>query len=124
MARITTEGVSNFLTSILYSLRYTPSFANYLHFLMPELTDRRVDDMLDAKITVLERIHNLYKRMNKVEAKVTKEVLDPYGVHDGMKRIKLDYDGLHQEQDVHEVLMCLLDCIQETRAYKLGRINQ
>lgn len=124
MARISTEGVANFLTSILYSLRYTPKFADYLHYLMPELKNRRVDELLDARITVLERIHQLYKRMTKVEAKITREVLDPYAIHSALQSIKLEYDGLHREQDVHDVLMSLFDCVQETREYKLNRDNQ
>lgn len=152
IATLCNLGNTCFLNSVLYTLRFTPSFLHNLHHLaidLSSLNDKHLQikmkssslgrtgvslsasgnrsmsskDLLalagpteynKPRIQVAtEKLHELFIALRESEVKENSEPFQPGAFLQALREVNNIFEG-NQQQDAHELLVCLLDNIRET----------
>ncbi|XP_012289021.1 ubiquitin carboxyl-terminal hydrolase 1 [Orussus abietinus] len=169
IATLCNLGNTCFLNSVLYTLRFAPSFLHNLHHLatdLSNLTDKHLQikmkssslgrsgvslmasgsrswsskDLLalagpagesnKPRIQVAtEKLHELFMALRVAEVRESSEPYQPDAFLQALREVNPIFEG-NQQQDAHELLVCLLDNIRETfqllvrhREYQFGQSN-
>ncbi|XP_012260613.2 ubiquitin carboxyl-terminal hydrolase 1 isoform X1 [Athalia rosae] len=153
IATLCNLGNTCFLNSVLYTLRFAPSFLHNLHHLATDLSNLTVKqlqtkmkssslgrtgvsltasgsrswsskdllalagpigDSNKPRIQVAtEKLHELFAALRLSEMKDTGEPYQPDAFLQALREVNPIFEG-NQQQDAHELLVCLLDNIRET----------
>uniref|UniRef100_A0A146M471 Ubiquitin carboxyl-terminal hydrolase 1 n=1 Tax=Lygus hesperus TaxID=30085 RepID=A0A146M471_LYGHE len=133
-------GNTCFLNSVLYTLRFAPSFLHNLHHLALDLRDysgRNTfkcsslgrggkswsskdlpslggGDVNNVKMQIAtDKLHQLYEALHTEEVKDHMEPYHPHVFLHSLRDVNPIFEG-NQQHDAHELLVCLLDNIRET----------
>ncbi|BES96062.1 ubiquitin specific [Nesidiocoris tenuis] len=133
-------GNTCFLNSVLYTLRFAPSFLHNLHHLALDLRDysgRNYNkcsslgrgakswsnkdlpslgngDAVNVKMQIAtDKLHQLYDALRMEEVKDHMEPYQPHVFLHSLRDVNPIFEG-NQQHDAHELLVCLLDNIRET----------
>lgn len=153
IATLCNLGNTCFLNSVIYTLRFAPSFLHNLHHLATDLSNLN-DKQLQVKIKssslggtgasltssssrswsskdllalagpsrdnnkhriqiATEKLHELFMALHASEAKENSEPYQPDAFLQALREVNPIFEG-NQQQDAHELLVCLLDNIRET----------
>ncbi|XP_029677240.1 ubiquitin carboxyl-terminal hydrolase 1 [Formica exsecta] len=153
IATLCNLGNTCFLNSVLYTLRFAPSFLHNLHHLATDLSNLN-DKQLQTKAKssslgrtgvsltssssrswsskdllalagptveankphiqiATEKLHELFMALRASEAKESSEPYQPDAFLQALREVNPIFEG-NQQQDAHELLVCLLDNIRET----------
>ena len=153
IATLCNLGNTCFLNSVLYTLRFAPSFLHNLHHLATDLSNLN-DKQLQTKAKssslgrtgvsltssssrsssskdllalagptveankphiqiATEKLHELFMALRASEAKENTEPYQPDAFLQALREVNPIFEG-NQQQDAHELLVCLLDNIRET----------
>lgn len=153
IATLCNLGNTCFLNSVLYTLRFAPSFLHNLHHLATDLSNLN-DKQLQTKAKssslgrtgvsltssssrsmsskdlltlagptveankpniqiATEKLHELFKALRASEARENSEPYQPDAFLQALREVNPIFEG-NQQQDAHELLVCLLDNIRET----------
>ncbi|XP_026824549.1 ubiquitin carboxyl-terminal hydrolase 1 isoform X2 [Ooceraea biroi] len=153
IATLCNLGNTCFLNSVLYTLRFAPSFLHNLHHLATDLSNLN-DKQLQTKAKssslgrtgvsltssgsrswsskdllalaaptadankpriqiATERLHELFMALRASEARENSEPYQPDAFLQALREVNPIFEG-NQQQDAHELLVCLLDNIRET----------
>ncbi|XP_014254863.1 ubiquitin carboxyl-terminal hydrolase 1 isoform X2 [Cimex lectularius] len=133
-------GNTCFLNSVLYTLRFAPSFIHNLHHLaldLKEYSGRHTlkcsslgrggkswsskdlpslggGDVPNVKMQIAtDKLHQLYEALHTEELKDNMESYHPHVFLHSLRDVNPIFEG-NQQHDAHELLVCLLDNIRET----------
>ncbi|CAK9804170.1 Ubiquitin carboxyl-terminal hydrolase 1 [Anthophora plagiata] len=153
IATLCNLGNTCFLNSVIYTLRFAPSFLHNLHHLATDLSNLN-DKQLQTKIKssslgrigvsltssgsrswsskdllalagptgdnnkhkiqiATEKLHELFMALHASEARENSEPYQPGAFLQALREVNPIFEG-NQQQDAHELLVCLLDNIRET----------
>ncbi|XP_076247058.1 ubiquitin specific protease 1 [Calliopsis andreniformis] len=153
IATLCNLGNTCFLNSVIYTLRFAPSFLHNLHHLATDLSNLN-DKQLQTKIKssslgrtgvsltssssrswsskdllalagptgdnnkhriqiATEKLHELFMALRASEARENSEPYQPDAFLQALREVNPIFEG-NQQQDAHELLVCLLDNIRET----------
>ncbi|KAL0105570.1 hypothetical protein PUN28_015803 [Cardiocondyla obscurior] len=152
IATLCNLGNTCFLNSVLYTLRFAPSFLHNLHHLATDLSNLN-EKQLQAKAKssslgrtgvsltssssrswsskdltlagstteaskpriqiATEKLHELFMALRASEVKENSEPYQPDAFLQALREVNPIFEG-NQQQDAHELLVCLLDNIRET----------
>ncbi|XP_043677639.1 ubiquitin carboxyl-terminal hydrolase 1 [Vespula pensylvanica] len=153
IATLCNLGNTCFLNSVIYTLRFAPSFLHNLHHLATDLSNLN-DKQLQTKIKssslgrtgvsltasgsrswsskdllalagptgelnkpriqiATEKLHSLFMALRASEARENCEPYQPDAFLQALREVNPIFEG-NQQQDAHELLVCLLDNIRET----------
>ncbi|XP_011068657.1 PREDICTED: ubiquitin carboxyl-terminal hydrolase 1 [Acromyrmex echinatior] len=153
IATLCNLGNTCFLNSVLYTLRFAPSFLHNLHHLATDLSNLN-DKQLQTKAKssslgrtgvsltssssrswsskdllalagstseankpriqiATERLHELFMALRASEVRENSEPYQPDAFLQALREVNPIFEG-NQQQDAHELLVCLLDNIRET----------
>ncbi|XP_032668927.1 ubiquitin carboxyl-terminal hydrolase 1 [Odontomachus brunneus] len=153
IATLCNLGNTCFLNSVLYTLRFAPSFLHNLHHLATDLSNLN-DKQLQTKAKssslgrtgvslsssssrswsnkdllalagptgeatkpriqiATEKLHELFMALRASEARENSEPYQPDAFLQALREVNPIFEG-NQQQDAHELLVCLLDNIRET----------
>ncbi|KAK1121478.1 hypothetical protein K0M31_010281 [Melipona bicolor] len=153
IATLCNLGNTCFLNSVIYTLRFAPSFLHNLHHLATDLSNLN-DKQLQTKIKssslgrtgvsltssgsrswsskdllalagptgdsnkhriqiATEKLHELFMALRASEARENSEPYQPDAFLQALRDVNPIFEG-NQQQDAHELLVCLLDNIRET----------
>lgn len=153
IATLCNLGNTCFLNSVLYTLRFAPSFLHNLHHLATDLSNLN-DKQLQTKAKssslgrtgvsltssssrswsskdllalagstaeankpriqiATERLHELFMALRASEMRENSEPYQPDAFLQALREVNPIFEG-NQQQDAHELLVCLLDNIRET----------
>ncbi|XP_066586356.1 ubiquitin carboxyl-terminal hydrolase 1 [Prorops nasuta] len=168
IATLCNLGNTCFLNSVLYTLRFAPSFLHNLHHLATDLSNLH-DKQNQTKVKssslgrtgvslttsgsrswsskdllalagpseftkpriqiATEKLHELFMALHAFECRESNEPYQPDAFLQAFRDVKPIFEG-NQQQDAHELLVCLLDNIRETfqllvrhRESQFGQIN-
>ncbi|XP_015591395.1 ubiquitin carboxyl-terminal hydrolase 1 isoform X2 [Cephus cinctus] len=153
IATLCNLGNTCFLNSVIYTLRFAPSFLHNLHHLatdLSNLTDKQMQTKIKSsslgrtgvsltssgsrswsskdllalagptgelskpRIQVAtEKLHELFMALRVLEARDSSEPFQPDAFLQALREVNPIFEG-NQQQDAHELLVCLLDNIRET----------
>ncbi|XP_011162218.1 ubiquitin carboxyl-terminal hydrolase 1 [Solenopsis invicta] len=153
IATLCNLGNTCFLNSVLYTLRFAPSFLHNLHHLATDLSNLNEKQLqTKAKSSSLgrtgvsltssssrswsskdllalagstteaskpriqiatERLHELFMALRASEVRENSEPYQPDAFLQALREVNPIFEG-NQQQDAHELLVCLLDNIRET----------
>lgn len=153
IATLCNLGNTCFLNSVIYTLRFAPSFLHNLHHLATDLsniTDKQIQTNIKSSslgrtgvsltssgsrsqstkdlvaLTGLpgdnnkhriqiatEKLHELFMALRASEARENSEPYQPDAFLQALREVNPIFEG-NQQQDAHELLVCLLDNIRET----------
>uniref|UniRef100_A0A023F2R3 Putative ubiquitin carboxyl-terminal hydrolase 1-like protein n=1 Tax=Triatoma infestans TaxID=30076 RepID=A0A023F2R3_TRIIF len=133
-------GNTCFLNSVLYTLRFAPSFMHNLHHLALDLREYSGrhslkcsslgrggkswsskdlpslggGDVTNIKMQIAtDKLHQLYEALHTEEVKDHMEPYHPHVFLHSLRDVNPIFEG-NQQHDAHELLVCLLDNIRET----------
>ncbi|KAK9512094.1 hypothetical protein O3M35_000595 [Rhynocoris fuscipes] len=133
-------GNTCFLNSVLYTLRFAPSFLHNLHHLALDLREYSGrhslkcsslgrggkswsskdlpslggGDLTNIKMQIAtDKLHQLYEALHTEEVKDHMEPYHPHVFLHSLRDVNPIFEG-NQQHDAHELLVCLLDNIRET----------
>ncbi|KAK0168242.1 hypothetical protein PV327_002066 [Microctonus hyperodae] len=152
IATLCNLGNTCFLNSVIYTLRFAPSFLHNLHHLATDLSNLN-DKQLQTKVkssslgrtgvsltssgnrswsskdlsalsgigelnkpriqVATEKLHELFVALRLSEARDSCEPYQPDAFLQALRDVNPIFEG-NQQQDAHELLVCLLDNIRET----------
>lgn len=153
IATLCNLGNTCFLNSVIYTLRFAPSFLHNLHHLATDLSNLN-DKQIQTKIKssslgrtgvsltssgsrswsskdllalagptgdnnkhriqiATEKLHELFMALRASEARENSEPYQPDAFLQALRDVNPIFEG-NQQQDAHELLVCLLDNIRET----------
>ncbi|KZC05514.1 PREDICTED: ubiquitin carboxyl-terminal hydrolase 1 [Dufourea novaeangliae] len=153
IATLCNLGNTCFLNSVIYTLRFAPSFLHNLHHLATDLSNLN-DKQLQTKIkssslgrtgvsltssgsrswsskdllalagptgdnnkhriqVATEKLHELFIALRASETRENSEPYQPDAFLQALREVNPIFEG-NQQQDAHELLVCLLDNIRET----------
>lgn len=116
MATLSNIGNTCFMNSVLYTLRCAPRFLHCIH----QLFEDKIP-ITDKNIMVTEELHQLYKNLHQNESAGTKSAFKPHTFLKAVGDVDNTFRNM-QQQDAHEFLMFLLNCLQETTC-RYSRVN-
>lgn len=137
MASLCNIGNSCYMNSVLYSLRFTPSFLHSLHHLVDDCSQilsayeaqiklkknltssvaksssPALENIKTAHQIAMEELHDLFKNLtsNEMADQIEPHRSDQF--NEAIQNVNPMFEGMHQ-QDAHELLMCILDSIRES----------
>ncbi|KAG7211861.1 hypothetical protein KM043_011082 [Ampulex compressa] len=153
IATLCNLGNTCFLNSVIYTLRFAPSFLHNLHHLATDLSNIN-DKQIQTKVKssslgrtgvsltssgsrswsskdlltlagsaadsnkhriqiATEKLHELFMALRASEARENSEPYQPDAFLQALREVNPIFEG-NQQQDAHELLVCLLDNIRET----------
>ncbi|XP_011313058.1 ubiquitin carboxyl-terminal hydrolase 1 isoform X2 [Fopius arisanus] len=150
IATLCNLGNTCFLNSVIYTLRFAPSFLHNLHHLATDLSNLNekqsqakssslgrtgvsltssgnrswsskdlsalsgLGELNKPRIQVAtEKLHELFMALRVSETKENSEPYQPDAFLQALREVNPIFEG-NQQQDAHELLVCLLDNIRET----------
>ncbi|XP_054280513.1 ubiquitin carboxyl-terminal hydrolase 1-like isoform X1 [Macrosteles quadrilineatus] len=143
VATLCNLGNTCFLNSVLYTLRFAPSFLHNLHHLVADLTelsgryshlknkssslgrgigggsknwsnkDLSTMGQEDKTAVATLRLHELYEALHHTELKDHIEPYQPEIFLTALREVNPIFEG-NQQHDAHELLVCLVDTMRET----------
>lgn len=112
IATLCNIGNTCYMNSVLYTLRFAPNFLHNLHHLVGEKKNSLNDSPRSNHQIVIEKLHELYTSLHTSEVFDSPDAFQTNNVLTAIQNVSSVFKGKRQ-QDAHEFLMCILNCIQE-----------